>query len=322
MRIETMTEFLSHEDLPTEEICGPILRTGELCLLYARAGAGKSMLTTCIAHAAATGGQFLKWKASRPFRVVYIEAEMSAKVSRKRMRFVEMAADRSVEPRNLRIITRDEKNHLPNLATRDGQVEIYRAVKDYDLIVIDNLTTMAVPESNRDDDVQMWHRIKPFLIALRNQNKTVLLVHHSGKSGSQLGTSLRENDQDVIIRLTSPKKPIHQHKLSIQIEFDKTRDLEPMQKEGVYAEFFLENGRPVWDWQPLKEARHELIRRMALLTKNPMSISTALHCDVWDVYEALAENKEPKEDDKTKTIEPINEEMWGAESGDDEFDLF
>jgi hypothetical protein len=186
--------------------------------------------------------------------------------------------------------------------------------------VIDNLTSAAHPISSRDDDVQMWHRMKEFMFWIRNSGRTILLIHHAGKSGLQRGTSMREDDQDIILRLTTPAEVLDQRKLAIQIELEKTRDLEAGQKEGVYAEFWLENGRPVWNWQPLKEARAELIRRTAQTIKNKNCIAGILGCSVYEVYKVLAERQEPSgEPDYSDAVQTISEEYWNSEDDNELF---
>ena len=59
-------------------ILDPILSAKTLALLYGPRGLGKTFVALGIAWAAASGGSFLGWRASRPHRVVYVDGEMAA----------------------------------------------------------------------------------------------------------------------------------------------------------------------------------------------------------------------------------------------------
>ena len=62
-------------ELPEREvILDPILARKSLVLLYGPRGLGKTFVALGIAWAAASGGSFLKWRASRPWRVLYLTA--------------------------------------------------------------------------------------------------------------------------------------------------------------------------------------------------------------------------------------------------------
>jgi RecA-family ATPase len=187
--IKTITEFVYQESTPKEIILAPWLKTGELVMVYAPTGVGKSMLAIGLAHCIATGQCYLGWIASKLWSVCYIEAEMSTETAKSRLSAQEAGSCISAAPENFTIVSRDPKdNHLPNIGTPEGQRELLPILLKHDVIVLDNLTSAALPVSGRDDDVRIWYRMKPFLFHLRNLNKTVVIIHHSGKSGDQLCT--------------------------------------------------------------------------------------------------------------------------------------
>src|SRR5260221_4231180 len=73
-------------DLPARQlILDPILTTKSLALLYGPRGLGKTFVALGIAWAAASGGSFLGWRASRPHRVLYVDGEMAAVDMRRRL---------------------------------------------------------------------------------------------------------------------------------------------------------------------------------------------------------------------------------------------
>jgi RecA-family ATPase len=56
---------------------GPILKDKSIVELYAWRGVGKTYLSTAMGLAVAGAGKFLKWKAPRPRRVLYLDGEMA-----------------------------------------------------------------------------------------------------------------------------------------------------------------------------------------------------------------------------------------------------
>src|SRR5262252_9537411 len=63
----------------------PILSSNTLALLYGPRGLGKTFVALGIAWAAAAGGSFLGWQASRAHRVLYIDGEMAASDMKQRL---------------------------------------------------------------------------------------------------------------------------------------------------------------------------------------------------------------------------------------------
>ena len=57
-------------------ILDPLLARAGQGLVYGPAGVGKSWLALGLAYAAAAGTRFLRWRATRPHQVVYVDGEM------------------------------------------------------------------------------------------------------------------------------------------------------------------------------------------------------------------------------------------------------
>ena len=292
----TLTELLSQEYPEQRELCGKWLRTGELVMCYAPRGTGKSLWAASLAYAVASGLPFLGSNPACPARVLYIESEMPDRLTAKRFSSLEYRAAAAPLPETLHILRRGPDGNLPNLSLPDGQAFYAERAKFFDLIVIDNLTTIAPPLDNRDDDTKAWYRIKPFIYSLRNSDKCVLIIHHAGKSGAQLGTSLRENDMDVILRLTTPDYDSETNRLRFYLDFDKARDLEPNDRAGWYMEYENIAGSPMWTYKPAKEFRANEIRRLATKISNKLILAQMLGCPTWLVHQVLAEKVKELED--------------------------
>ena len=63
---------------PRELLLSPWLPQKGLAMIAAPRGIGKTHLALAIAHAVASGGGFLGWKAQQPRKTLYVDGEMPA----------------------------------------------------------------------------------------------------------------------------------------------------------------------------------------------------------------------------------------------------
>ena len=78
------------------------------------------------------------------------------------------------------------------------------------------------------DPVQAW------ALSLRRARKSVVLIHHGGKSGSQRGTSKKEDILDTVIALRRPPDYSAAQGARFELHFEKNRgfdgpDAEPFE---------------------------------------------------------------------------------------------
>lgn len=82
----------------------------------------------------------------------------------------------------LKILTPDiQPCGMPNFASPEGHMQIAPFVEDRDLIVLDNLATLC--RGGRENETESWRPIQEWLLSMRRQGKSVLLVHHAGRGG-------------------------------------------------------------------------------------------------------------------------------------------
>src|SRR6185312_10111006 len=113
----------------------PLFTTKTLALLYGPRGLGKTFVAMGIAWAAASGGSFLDWRASRPLRVVYLDGEMAATEMRDRLALF------GPVPERLAFMLADlgTERAIPDLGTLRGQTDLLALLPHHqpDLLVID-----------------------------------------------------------------------------------------------------------------------------------------------------------------------------------------
>jgi len=206
MVVVDMETFLT---MPLPErgyILEPVVPTQGIVMLYAVRGIGKTYVASTIALAVASGGDvFGCWRAPAPKNVMYVDGEMPGHAMQ--TRFAALATGMAVPPwalNNLKIITPDlQQWPMPDLATRAGQSLIEAHLDDIDLIILDNLTTLC--RTGRENERDSWQAVQEWLLNLRRRGKSMMLVHHAGKSGDQRGTSAHEDVVDTVIALRRPK---------------------------------------------------------------------------------------------------------------------
>ncbi len=218
---------LSQLDIPKRKrILDPVIFERGLAMLFAGRGIGKSWVALAIAIAIACGRTALgRWIAPEPRTVLYIDGEMSSDMIQERLGLLYPEGDSALIPDgNLRILTPDlQSGPMPNLATLDGQQKIAPYLEGVDVVIIDNLATLATNGS--ENEVDSWRPFQTWLLELRRQGKSVLLVHHAGKNGSQRGTSAREDVLDIVISLERPNDYQSEQGARFLVQFTKNRGL-------------------------------------------------------------------------------------------------
>jgi putative DNA primase/helicase len=174
-------------------------------MLYAPRGVGKTWVSLYMAWAAASGGLCIGgWSADRPWKVIYVDGEMPAAVLQERLALVAQGAGGDCDPDNLKILTPDiQEKGMPNLATPDGRAALEPYIADREVIIVDNLATLS--RGGRENEAESWLPMQEWCLDMRRRGKSVVLIHHAGKSGQQRGTSAREDILDTVISLRKAK---------------------------------------------------------------------------------------------------------------------
>ncbi len=240
-------DFLKMEIPPRDLLMSPWLESASLAMVFAARGVGKTYFALNVAHALATGGNFLKWTTAKPVPVLYIDGEMPAPAMQERLNGVIKATGIAPEPGMFRMVSRDLQrfSDMPNLAGSDGQKVISDNLGDARVIILDNLSSLI--HGTKENEAEGWEPVAQWAIRERSKGKTLMFVHHAGKSGDQRGSSKREDLLDVVIRLQRPSDYRPQDGARFEVHFSKARSLfgeavapfEAQLAEG-------EDGKPRW----------------------------------------------------------------------------
>ena len=244
-------EFIETHFPPTQFILSPFLTRPGLAMVFAERGVGKTMFCSYLAFAAAVGGKFLGWQATRPFRVLILDGEMPAVELQKRYKAIERVTGIRPNPENLVFLTADlTPDGLPDLGTLDGQKRLEKYLEGFDLIIVDNLSTLC--RTGAENEADSWGIMQAWAVKQRSLGRSVLLVHHAGKNGAQRGTSRREDVLGTVIQLKHPSGYTPTEGANFEIHFTKARGFFGLDAEPLEAQLNLEG---VWTWKRLNEAK-------------------------------------------------------------------
>jgi hypothetical protein len=244
-------ELLQREFPPMEPLLSPWLCKQHLSMVYAWRGVGKTHFALGVAYAVAGGGMFLKWKADKPRRVVYIDGEMAGAAIKARLAAIVASTDDAHEPPEgfFKIITPDAQNlPLPDLASPEGQAALAPHIADADLIVVDNLSSLM--RAGAENEGESWVPVADWALSMRKLGKAVLFIHHAGKGGQQRGSSRREDLMDVVIKLDHAKDYEAAKGAAFLVNFEKARHLSGDDAKDIEAALTAdERGLQTWVWK-------------------------------------------------------------------------
>lgn len=248
-------------DLPDpSHIWGPTICTHNLVMIYGPTGIGKTYVCMKLAHTIAAGGKWLAWHVDSPRRVLYVDGELGLSAIKRRYRAIQAESFYSPRGAYFRVLSRDHCGaRMWNISSPKEQ-KLYNAeIDDAEVIIFDNLLSCSFPIDGRDDDVRQWDRIVPWFHALRASGRTVIVVHHTGKSGTQLGTSTKENWLDTNIELRAGSRRSVAG-TEFEMHFRKTRDVKRSDAQPMHVEY-LQDGDGVsrWFWSPLSDERRSKV---------------------------------------------------------------
>jgi putative DNA primase/helicase len=230
-------EFINKDLPPRELMLAPWLTVQGLTLVAAPRGVGKTHIAVGVAYAVASGGEFLRWKAPRPRKVLLLDGEMPGSLLQNRVR-EEMYRAGEIRDAftwdNLRIAPADlQERGLPDLTLPEAQALYAPLLQDRDLIVVDNLSTIC--RGLKENDADSWTSVQDWALTQRRNGKSVLFIHHCGKSGQQRGTSRKEDVLDTVLTLRRPPDFSPEQGARFEVRFDKSRGFHGLEAEPFEA---------------------------------------------------------------------------------------
>lgn len=246
--VYSLAELFALRVTPRPYLLEPILRERDLGMIFAWRGVGKTHIAHGLALAVATGGEFLRWHAPKPNEVLLVDGEMPMGALQDRLRGVADAYSETLDTAAVpfRVLAADAQDEpLPTLSSRKGQMVVEEHIGNARLLILDNISTLLdIGDENESDN---WSAAQSWLLHLRRNGIAVLLIHHTGKSGAQRGTSRREDILDLSIALRRPAEYRASEGARFEVIFEKARHLHGPDAESFEARLDVdEHGRHLW----------------------------------------------------------------------------
>jgi len=217
----------------------PVIYHPSLGETHAYRGVGKTNFTIGFFDALATGGDFLCYKATRSFRVLYVDGEMDAGDLQEALNIL------AEENENFQLITRCQQQNefMPSIATAEGLAWYEEAINrgKAEVVVFDNWSRLANIGTN---DEEAFFQFTEWCVRMRLRGITVIYLHHDGKDQkTQRGHSKPEDPLNWVIGLRWSGDYKGQEGLKCVLEFEKCR--KPVYE---YARVAVELRDGVWCW--------------------------------------------------------------------------
>lgn len=251
--------FLSLEIPQKRIILSPWLPEQGLTMIHAKRGIGKTFFALTIAYAIASEGRAFKWEAQTPKRILYLDGEMPASIMQERLAMIVRAAQKHPPSASyFKIITPDQQQAgIRDLSTKEGQADINVFLHDFDVLFLDNLSTLV--RNGTENEAESWMPVQEWLLWLRKHGKSVVLIHHSGKNGNQRGTSKREDILDTVITLKHPKDYSHSDGAKFEVHFEKARRFVDDDAKPFVAMLTTKNSSMEWVSQEVERSDLEKV---------------------------------------------------------------
>lgn len=273
-------------------------------MVYARPGVGKSYFCLWLAAALAGDCDFLKWQSAGLASVLYVDGEMGLRELQER--YTELCKNHPSEmsKQNVTFLCPESFPNLiaPFINERQGQKFYSGLMTGRDVLILDNYCSLTRAGKN-ESDLQTWSDVQPWLTQLRAFGKCVILVHHAGKSGDQLGTSTKEFALDWCLNFYKPADYEDDQGARFNIRFTKGR-FRGDEKEGFTAWYQTFNGVTEWTWRGAKESRRGQIEEMKAVGMNDHDIAHALGISLFSVKKTLKEIADAAEQQPPMWVEP------------------
>src|SRR5262249_24478971 len=165
---------------PRTPLVGDWLKAGDLGFILAARGIGKSWLAMLLAKGLANQTPVGPWKSHARVRVLYLDGEMAIEDVQLRIRALGPLSDDICYLNHYVLF--EQSGHTMNLADYAFQHAVLNVClkRNFNVLICDNLSTLS---SGIDENKSLdWELIQNWLLELRRNNITVIIVHHAGRN--------------------------------------------------------------------------------------------------------------------------------------------
>jgi len=287
-------DFLSKELPQREYIIEPCLPRQGLIMIYAKRGIGKTYFALLLACKIASGESLFneRWQIKKKWKVLYLDGEMPANAMQERLKTLIGSPNELND--NLEIVTPDEQIHglMPNIADNEGQESLERLIKDFDVVIVDNLSTLA--RYGKENEANSWNPVAQWALKLRSQGKSIIFIHHAGKDNNQRGTSKKEDILDTVINLKQPSDYNSEEGARFEVHFEKSRGFAGDEAKPFEAKLNLEDNKANWQISEIEDLEIKRVVELSIEKLSQRDIANETGLSLSKVNRILKKHKEVK----------------------------
>ena len=223
-------------------------------------GNGKTEYVLGLSHSLCRGQPFLDYTCPDPMPVVYIDGEMDPyDLIERSEKYIERLGPTQNNYFTIVNFAQQLNETIPDIKSEIGQQlitdvleKVYKLTAKKAVLVLDNLRSLSNYKENDSDEYRL---INSWLLRLRGQCYTSIVIDHHGKAGvGPRGTSSKTDNANVSILINAVKEKGCPD-MVMKVEFDKARGLRPDETEE-YEAVYAFNGS--WIKQTARKNKNEI----------------------------------------------------------------
>ena len=203
-------------------------------------GNGKTHFILGATHSLCRGQPFLDYTCPNPVPVVYVDGEMDPyDLIERSKKYIERMGPTQNNYFTIINFAQQLNETIPDIKLELGQQlitevlqKVHKLTGKKPVLVLDNLRSLSNYKENDSDEYRL---INSWLLRLRGQCYTTIVIDHHGKAGvGPRGTSSKTDNANVSILINAVKEKGCPD-MVMKIEFDKARGLRPDETEEYEA---------------------------------------------------------------------------------------
>lgn len=185
-KIYTLGQLYTMDFKPIEWFLRPFVQDSSINLVYAERGAGKTFLLISMAMAIASGWEFLRFKADKPRKVLYVDGEMDHREMLQRFKLLENGfkiEGKTVNHENLHMFLYGLQgdNPMPDISKQEDWKKIDDEIEKTgaEVIIMDNISCLYTVF--KENESGAWKFFNMWSLRHRRKGRAIIWVHHTGK---------------------------------------------------------------------------------------------------------------------------------------------